>query len=235
VPVVHIPPVVELEHSCPFSRDHFGLPSSRFLFLGMFDTWSVVERKNPCAILRAFETAFPHPSPEVGLVLKFNNPQHQQSFIEQLSARVINRGDVWVFDRIMTREEVNSLIAICDCLVSLHRSEGFGYVPAEAMSMGKPAILTNWSGNTDYMTRENSIAIDYKLVELGRDYGPYKAHQKWADPDVDQAGYWMRKLFEDQELGREIGRRGRETISHQFSPMAVGRLIEKRISQIRDV
>lgn len=233
VPVVHIPPVVQLNDAIPFSRDHFALPPGRFLFLGMFDTHSVIERKNPRGVLEAFKKAFPRPSSEAGLVLKFNNPEHQRSFIDQLATDVTERGDIWIFDRIMTRDEVNSLMRACDCLVSLHRSEGFGYVPAEAMSMGKPTILTNWSGNIDYMTGDNSIAIDYRLVELGRDYPPYKAEQKWAEPDVEQAAHWMRTLFEDRDLALEIGARGRDTINRQFSPRAVGQLMQDRLSQIR--
>jgi glycosyltransferase involved in cell wall biosynthesis len=234
VPVVHIPPVVQLDHELPFSRDHFALPLKRFLFLGMFDTWSIIERKNPRAVLQAFQKAFPSPSPEAGLVLKFNNPEHQRSFLDQLSDEVAARDDIWIYDRVMAREEVNSLIAACDCVVSLHRSEGFGYVPAEAMSMGKPAILTNWSGNTDYMTGDNSIAIDYELVVLGRDYEPYEAHQKWAEPNVEQAAHWMRRLFEDRELALKIGGCARETIRREFSPTAVGELIKKRLSEIRN-
>jgi glycosyltransferase involved in cell wall biosynthesis len=233
VPVIRVPPVVELPQGCPFSREHFALPSGRFLFLGMFDTWSVIERKNPSAVLQAFISAFPQSSKEVALVLKFNNPEHQRPAIEALRETVQDRDDIYFFDTVMTRAEMNSLLAAADCLVSLHRSEGFGYGPAEAMSLNKPVIITNWSGNTDYMTRDNCVAIDYKLVRLDRDYGPYEAHQHWAEPDVEQAAFWMRRLFEDPQLARAIGARGCETIRAEFSPAAVGGLISKRFSYIR--
>ena len=101
------------------------------------------------------------------------------------------------------------------------------------MSLGKPAIITNWSGNTDYMTPDNSIGIDYQLVKLGQDYGPYKADQYWAEPDIEQAAYWMKKIAGDSELARKIGMRGQETINSEFSPEAVGRIIKERLEQIR--
>jgi glycosyltransferase involved in cell wall biosynthesis len=82
--------------------------------------------------------------------------------------RFAGREDVFLIDRIMPRREVTSLIEVCDCFVSLHRAEGFGLGPAEAMSLAKPAIVTNWSGSVDYMTADNSIAIDYALVKLGQ-------------------------------------------------------------------
>jgi glycosyltransferase involved in cell wall biosynthesis len=134
---------------------------------------------------------------------------------------------------LLTRAELTSLIDACDCFVSLHRSEGFGLGPAEAMSLGKPAIITNWSGNTDYMTVNNCIPIDYKLVQLGRDYGPYKAHQHWAEPDLGQTAQWMKKLVAEPELAATIGGRGQETINTHFSPHAVGKIIQARLQEIR--
>ncbi|GAA3324572.1 hypothetical protein GCM10020331_052990 [Ectobacillus funiculus] len=98
----------------------------------------------------------------------------------------------------MNREEVNALIQSVDCVISLHRSEGFGLVLAEAMYLGKPIIGTNWSGNTDFMTTENSCPVNYTLVPVGNDYGPYKHHQLWAEPDIEHAAYYMKKIISDQ-------------------------------------
>ena len=138
-----------------------------------------------------------------------------------------------VIDRIMDRDEVTSLIKACDCFVSLHRSEGFGLGPAEAMSLAKPAIITNWSGNVDYMTPDNSIAIDYELVKLGQDYGPYKAHQSWAEPDLEQAAHWMKKLASNPDLGLRLGHAAQQTIASLFSPDVVGTHIRARLERIR--
>lgn len=231
-PVVRIPPVVLLSEGAGLSRDALGLPADRYLFLAMFDTNSVLQRKNPLGVLRAFKTAFPT-TDKSGLVMKFNNPDYRQPLLESVREEIAGRDDIVLIDRIMPRSEVTSLIEACDCFVSLHRSEGFGLGPAEAMSLAKPAIVTNWSGSVDYMTADNSIAIDYELVKLGQDYGPYKAHQVWAEPDVEQAAHWMKKLAHDPELGRRLGRRARETIQTQFSPQIVGAMIRDRLSRIR--
>ena len=40
-------------------RRDLGVPHDRFLFLMMYDTLSVQERKNPLGALAAFERAFP--------------------------------------------------------------------------------------------------------------------------------------------------------------------------------
>lgn len=232
-PVVYMPPVVSLSESAGLSRTQLGLPEDRYLFLAMFDTSSVLQRKNPLGVLRAFKTAFPHSDRNVGLVMKFNNPDYRQPLLQSLREEIAGRDDVVLIDRIMPRNEVASLIEACDCFVSLHRSEGFGMGPAEAMSLAKPAIITNWSATVDYMATDNSIAIDYELVKLGQDYGPYKAHQTWAEPDVEQAAHWMKKLAADPDLGRRLGQRGQQTIKTQYAPEVVGALIRDRLEKIR--
>jgi glycosyltransferase involved in cell wall biosynthesis len=231
-PVVRIPPVVTLSQGVGLSRTHFGLPDNRYLFLSMFDTHSVLERKNPLGVLRAFKKAFPHDL-SVGLVMKFNNTGEGQTAPREVQAELANVDNVFVIQRTLNRDEVSSLISVCDCFVSLHRAEGFGMGPAEAMSLGKPAIMTNWSGNTDYMTADNCIAVDYELVQLGRDYGPYKADQYWAEADLDQAAYSMKRVVAKPEFAKKIGLRAKQTISSQFSPQAVGRIIQERLEQIR--
>jgi len=230
VPVVRVPAVVQLSQSGHrFSRIELGLPEKRFLFLAMFDTRSVLERKNPRGVVRAFKRAFAAGNNHVGLVVKLNDSK----YAPELSDELAGQQNVYVIDRVMNRDELTSLIDACDAFVSLHRSDGFGLGPAEAMSLGKPAIVTNWSGNTDYMTADNCIPIDYQLVPLDHDYGPYKAHQQWAEPDLEQAARWMQRLVAEPELARQIGLRGQQTIQSEFSPQAVGKIIAARLQEIR--
>jgi glycosyltransferase involved in cell wall biosynthesis len=233
VPVVRIPPVVLLKENTDFSGSELGLPEDRYLFLAMFDTNSVLQRKNPLGVLRAFKSAFAADDASVGLVLKFNNPDFREPLLQSVREEMAGRENVFAIDRIMNRAEVTSLIKACDCFVSLHRSEGFGLGPAEAMSLAKPAIITNWSGNVDYMTADNSIAIDYKLVKLGHDYGPYKAHQHWAEPDLKQASHWMKRLRDEPALGHRLGHHAQQTITSLYSPAIVGAQIRTRLEQIR--
>jgi glycosyltransferase involved in cell wall biosynthesis len=234
VPVVRIPPVVQLKATGHFSREEFGLPEGRFLFLTMAETGSVLERKNPLGVIKAFKKAFAGKDSSVGLVVKLSSfdrlaPTLWQSFLEEIG----DYENVFMLPRALRRDEASSLIAQSECYVSLHRSEGFGLGPAEAMSLGKPAILTNWSGNTDYMTKDNSIGIDYELVKVGKDYGPYKHTQYWAEPDIEHAAYWMKRIYQEPELARSIGLRGKETICSEYSGEAVGKLIRRRLEYIR--
>jgi glycosyltransferase involved in cell wall biosynthesis len=232
-PVVPIPPVVRLSEGKTLSRKELGLPEGRFLFLAMFDTRSVLQRKNPLGVLRAFKDAFPGKTSNVALVMNFNNHDVNDPLFQELRQEIGRDDRVVVLEGAMDRDEVTSLIKACDCFVSLHRSEGFGLGPAEAMSIGKPAIITNWSGNTDYMTADNCLPVDYELVQLGQDYGPYKSHQHWAEPNLKQAAGWMKKIAGEPDLAGRIGARASETIQTNFSPAAVGKKIRARLEEIR--
>ena len=149
-----------------------------------------------------------------------------------LESRLREVPGVVVINRTLSRQEVYNLEALCDCFASLHRSEGFGLGLAESMFLGKPVIGTNWSGNVDFMDETNSCPVKYRLVELDRDYGPYKKGQRWADADVDHAAWCMRKIVEDAAFRGRIAEAGRATLHTRFSRKAVGELYRKRLDVI---
>jgi glycosyltransferase involved in cell wall biosynthesis len=232
IPVKRIPLAITMDTNDLFCRKHFGLPEDRFLFLAMYDTWSYQQRKNPWAAIETFKKTFKGNDPSVGLVLKVNNGNTFPAQVRKLKRAIKGYKNIFLITNPLSRKEVNSLINSSDCFVSLHRSEGFGIVIAESMYLGKPVIATNWSGNTDFTSSDNSCAVNYKLIELENDYGPYKRGQFWADPDINHAASFMKKLVEDPNWGRIIGEKGRKSISKNLSPQAVGKMIEKRLRDL---
>lgn len=232
-PVVTIPHNVALIESDTYDRSYFGIPEERFAFLAMYDTRSIAERKNPRAALDAFKKAFSGDDNSVCLVLKLNNATDEA--VKELNKLTKSHGNIIILDKRHSRQEVDALLSQIDCYVSLHRSEGFGLGPAEAMSLGKPCILTNWSGNTEYMTAENCMAVDYQLRTLEKDFGPYNAGQRWADADVGQAAKYMSALAGDPDLAHQLGQNAKASIEENFSPRAIGELIEKRLAEIRNL
>jgi len=100
----------------------------------------------------------------------------------------------------------------CDIFVSLHRSEGLGLVPLEAMRLGKAVVATGWSGNMSYMNNLNACLVGFDLVPTDHTsdyYGSRNLGIKayWAEPDLDHAARWLLKLAEDVGLRFSIGRR----------------------------
>ena len=231
IPVIRIPHAVEVKVDTNLKRADFQLPEEPFLFLAMFDTYSMPARKNPFGAIAAFRRAFATDDLSTRLVLKVNNPTAEA--IRSIKDAIGEHQNILILDKVYSRTQVNALISNTDCFVSLHRSEGFGFGPAEAMALGKAILATNWSGNTDYMRPDNCMPIDYTLVSIEEDFGPYKKGQIWAEPNIEQAAQAMHALANDRELANTLGRKAKATIEAEFSPKVVGEMMRKRLAAIR--
>lgn len=232
VPVVCIPHGVQVHVPDGLSRGHYGLPDDKFLFFSMYDTHSYQRRKNPQGAILAFKQAFSPDDHSVGLVVKLNHSAANPSDLEALHQLIGEHDNIYVLDRDMDRGEVNGLLDNTDCFVSLHRSEGFGLGLAEAMHLGKPVIGTNWSGNKDFMNEENSCLVDYSIVSVGEDWGPYKGYQQWAEPSIEHAARHMREVRYNTDFRNRIAFNGMQHIHTHYSPKRVGQLIKERLRQL---
>lgn len=228
LPVTVIPHAIEVPRR-RFPRARFGLPDNRFLFLFMFDFYSIFERKNPLAVIRAFRNAFQKNDP-VGLVIKCSNPQIDPVNFQILKEAAQDKR-IHIIDSYLKREEVAGLMNACDAYVSLHRAEGFGLTMAEAMTLGKPVVATNYSSNTDFMDEENSFPVNYKMVKIRQDYGPYRKGNVWAEPDEGDAVRKMRLVYENQEVAARKGGRAAMTVNFKLSPAAVAVLAGARLKE----
>jgi glycosyltransferase involved in cell wall biosynthesis len=143
--------------------------------------------------------------------------------------------NISIHDRVLSRAELQGWLANADAVMSLHRAEGFGLVPAEAMQLGRPVIATRWSGNIDFMTAENSALVDYSLVPAVDPQGTYHhPDQLWAEPDVAHAADWLRRLAADRDLGRRLGERaGHDRPCSARRPTGTGRRIAARARRMR--
>jgi glycosyltransferase involved in cell wall biosynthesis len=232
-------PVLRIEHvlepSAPVSlgdRSNFGLPEDAFLFLFMFDFHSFVERKNPFGLIEAFRRAFTA-SDNVGLVLKYCHSEYAPELHEALTCAA-EGAQVYFVDAVLNRPQVNLLMSLVDAYASLHRSEGFGLTMAEAMALGKPVVATGYSGNTDFMRPSNSFLVDYELVQIDRDHGPYRRGSVWANPDLEQAAKLLRLVVDDPEAARAKAALGRHDVLRELDPRVAGRVVLRRLSEIYD-
>jgi glycosyltransferase involved in cell wall biosynthesis len=229
-PVITVPYAVTAPADDKFDRAYFGLPPYRCLFLCLYDCSSTIERKNPLSVLIAFKKAFGKDDSAVHLVIKLNNPLDTD--INAINNEFAGYGNVSMITDILTKVEINSLIKCCDVLVSLHRAEGFGLVPAEAMLLETAVISTNWSGTTEFMNSETACLIDFEFVEITEDAGPYNKGWRWADPDIEQAARCMRRLSGDIEYRCELAKRAKVHIRNLLSLDNAAKRIRTRVEQI---
>lgn len=231
-PVIHMPVAVEFDATSHFRRIDYGLPDNKFLYLFSYDLHSFSTRKNPNAALNAFLEEFKS-SDNAGLVIKtIYGEQHPTEFQNLLNlAKSDNR--IYVINEALSRAQMYSLIEACDCYISLHRAEGFGLGMAEAMYLGKPVIGTGYSGNLDFMNEENSCLVDYDLISVGDGQYPFAVDQVWANPNINTARSFMRKIFDDVNYREHIALAGQATIREHHSFDKVGIRMTKRLSEIR--
>ena len=226
---VHVVPLpISAPHLTPVSRSDLGLPEG-FVFLFSFDFLSVAERKNPRGLIRAFSGAF-QPGDGPLLVLKSINGDRCPSELSELRAAAKGRNDIVIWDGYVDADRRDALIAACDCYVSLHRSEGYGLTIAEAMALGKPVIVTGFSGNVDFTNAENSYLVPYRLVRVPPGCDPYPTTAEWAEPDIAEASRLMRDVYEHQDEARELGRRARDDVLRQFTVERTADFLRQRIA-----
>jgi len=227
VPVRCLPFSVEPPGVTVANRSAWGLPPQGVAFLAMFDALSIAERKNPLGALEAFRLAFGERHPGALLVVKVINAGGRGAAVDTLRRAARNDRSVIIIEHYLDRPGLTSLMNACDCLVSLHRSEGFGLPLLEAMALGKPVIATGWSGNADFMSAENSFPVRYALVKLDRDHGPYERGQIWAEPDLRHAAECMRGVVADRTQALLVGRRAQAAARSAYSAAAIGEVLRQ--------
>jgi glycosyltransferase involved in cell wall biosynthesis len=230
-PVEIIPVPVLVKPCASLRRESFGLPDGRFLFLFFFDFASFITRKNPEAIVAAFKRAFPDGTQNVGLVIKAHGTGAFEDRRAWLAAQAADPR-IFVLDRTMRRAEVDTLMSLADCFVSLHRSEGFGFGMAEAMALGKPVIGTDYSGNTDYLSEQTGFPVSYRLVPVPSGTYPGHEDQVWAEPDLEHAAWLMRRVAAGNGNAAERVAAGRRSMAENHSAAAVGRQCRDRLERL---
>lgn len=204
MPIRVVPHVVEIPRS---ARGRAGSKTGPFSILCMADSRSSLTRKNPHGAIKAFQMAFGPDQEDVQLTVKVSG---STQYLDQIIDSVSAWPNIRFLRARLTQSEMASLFEDTDLFLSLHRSEGFGLPMLEAMSYGIPVVATNWSGNTDYMTEENSAPVPFSLVQVKDDFGMY-SDGVWAEPDLSAAAERIRMLCTDSRLYSDISYAARQS------------------------
>ncbi len=233
VPVHVVPHVLDFDgiDEVAADRARFGLPESETVFGFFFDCKSVIERKNPLALLNSFRKAFGPHNKKALLVLKASSPEMAPFEFSQLRLAADGLNVIWMTDA-LTREDTLALMKSLDVYVSLHRSEGFGLTLAEAMAMGKPVVASAYSGNIDFMTELDSCLVRANVIATDRDHGPYPAGTLWGDPDIEQAAEYLDRLT-DADVRERLGSAASKAIRARLNPVDVGQKVHRLLNDNR--
>jgi glycosyltransferase involved in cell wall biosynthesis len=165
--------------------------------LARFDSKSVIERKNPQAILNVWELV-KNKLTDYNLLLKTIDLRKYASV--DLIERIQNCERVQLIDEIYSEDQNASLTKGASAYVSLHRAEGLGLNILEALAADIPTVVTNYSGLSEEIEKF-VFPVDYKLIPIGDNAAPYPPEGFWADPLTDSAAEQLLNAIKVRESG----------------------------------
>jgi len=173
-----------------------------FIFLSV--ATSLFDRKGAMTAMQAFRQL---DAPNARLVLKFNSGYEVTVKDEPNIKCLVGDFSGWEFINLLQRSH---------CVVYPSSGEGFGLVPLEAMAVGRPVILTNYSGMTEYIDERYCYPLEIEGVQRAELYNRiYNADGSWAMISVDKLRDAMQHIYDNYEEATEKGRLASEyALSH---------------------
>jgi hypothetical protein len=95
-------------------------------------------------------------------------------------------------------------------------------------------IATDYSGNTDFCTPDNSYPVPYRLVGVPAGAARWRCDDAlWADADIAAAAAQMQAVFENREVVAEKAERARLNIKSKYAIEIFAAALRTRIDAIR--
>jgi glycosyltransferase involved in cell wall biosynthesis len=196
-PVRVVPyPILPRPEPSTLTRADFGLPAGAFVTLALFDATSSLARKNPLGAIAAHHAAFGNRADRILVIKTHATADAGPGWAEVVRAATAHP-NIRIMEQHLPRAGLWALVAAADCMLSLHRSEGYGFAIAEAMALGRAVIATGWSGNVDFMVGPGAFSVPYRLVPA---HDPQEIYDipgaQWAEPDIAAAAALLQALAE---------------------------------------
>jgi len=126
------------------------------------------------------------------------NKNYCLSKINELLKNYTDKPEIHCIVDNMSEKEIVALHSIGDCYVSLTKSEGFGLTIFDAFNYGKKVIATGYSGHLDFLGKDYSGLVNYKLdyVKNMKEFkSAYSEDTIWAYPDLQHAAELMKGII----------------------------------------
>lgn len=214
-----------------------GISRKTFKFICSFDALSYLQRKNPIGTIRAFQDAFVA-GEDVALIVKTHSRQRaHDAFQDRLWEGIVEACEtdkrIYLVDKDLEQDALDSVTVSCDCLVSLHRAEAWGFGMIDAMSLGVPVIATAYSGNLEFCNPQTAMLVDYDLVPvMDNDYAFAIPGARWAEPRHKSAVRALRSMFTNEAARRRLQCQAKSFVETHFSLEAIGENYSRRLCEI---
>lgn len=128
----------------------------------------------------------------------------------------------------LSTNEVYGIHQSCDCFISLERAAAWNLPAFDAAGFGKWVIVNGWGGQTQFIKdQQNGTLLSYRMRSVyGMTRSPYQnlytCHEKWAEPDLEEAKLCMRAAYEKNLVPKN----GSREIIESFDIKNFGKFLE---------
>lgn len=230
-PIFHIPHCVDTKLFNPNVQVKKDGDAFTFLFFG---TWK--KRKGYEQLLEAWFREF-DASDNVQLLLKTDRITLSQQHIESIRRSTGLKKDfapILYETKVLNEEAIPNLIKKADCLVCPTLGEGFGLPGLQAMALGVPVVITNFSGCQDYATEETATLIEPNgfiiLNEL--DKIPQFNNKKWAYVTYSAVAKAMRYVTENKDTVLKKAEKAAIFVANEFGYEATAKRFDTMLDTL---
>lgn len=136
---------------------------------------------------------------------------------------------VGLFDEKIHEKDMPSLYKRANAFVLISRGEGFGYPYCEAAACGLPVIGSNCSGQTDYLSEDNSFLVepdDYIKATVGGNmsglakscrFYENQVFPNFGRQSIEQTKQHMRYIYENYKSAKEKAKKLTSLIHTKYS------------------
>jgi len=104
----------------------------------------------------------------------------------------------------------------------------------EAMSMGLPSIVTNWSGPTQFTTKDTAYLLPFDQLEtVPFNFEGGSGTEKWAKPSLLQLKKMMREIFARPKVAQQVGKLARKHIVDNYDREIISEKMVDRLKEIK--
>ena len=202
-----------------------------FLYTGHWLSGNFGEdRKNTGLLIKTFlETFKGIGNKKPALILKTNAVNYSLLDREEILRKINeirtqisgNLPNIYLVHGELKDEEMNQLNndPKVKAFISFTKGEGYGRPLAEAAITGKPTIVSNWSGHTDFINPEYNILIggDLKPVHKSAANSFLLKESQWFNINVDAASRAMKDVFKHYKKYFEQSRKQTQYLKDNWS------------------
>jgi len=209
-----------------------GIPEQfNFLCVGHWMSGNLGEdRKNIGMLVKTFMETFKGKSIKPSLILKTSGATisviDKYEILQKIKAikdsiKGADLPNVYVLHGELTDEEMNDLYnhPKVTSFITFTHAEGWGRPLLEFTMSGKPVIATGWSGQLDFLHKDNSVLLPVKLEKITKSASNewLLEGSQWATVNYSVASKVMEDVFNNYKKYKQIGERARSENKNKFS------------------